>query len=95
MVPADIPGPLDGGSDGCGVRRRSDRGDRTPGPLLTADDLASFGLAWTMAGEGAAPMPQAPYGLLYPATLVPGWLLGFDDGGDVAWARTVNALCGA
>ena len=68
----------------------------TPGPLLTADDLASFGLAWTMAGEGAAPMPpQAPYGLLYPATLVPGWLLGFDDGAMLLWARTVNALCGA
>jgi hypothetical protein len=68
----------------------------TPGPLLTADDLASFGLAWTMAGEGAAPMPpQAPYGLLYPATLVPGWLLGLDDGGMLLWARSVNALCGA
>ena len=68
----------------------------TPGPLLTADDLASFGLAWTMAGEGAAPMPpQAPYGLLYPATLVPGWLLGLNDGGMLLWARTVNALCGA
>ncbi len=68
----------------------------TPGPLLTADDLASFGLAWTMAGEGAAPMPpQAPYGLLYPTTLVPGWLLGLDGSGMLLWARTVNALCGA
>jgi len=68
----------------------------TPGPLLAADDLASFGLAWTMAGEGAAPMPpQAPYGLLYPLTLVPGWLFGLDDNGMLLWARTVNALCGA
>ena len=68
----------------------------TPGPLLAADDLASFGLAWTMAGEGAAPMPpQAPYGVLYPTTLVPGWLLGLDDSGMLLWARMVNALCGA
>ncbi|MEO0493635.1 MAG: hypothetical protein AAF081_09480 [Actinomycetota bacterium] len=68
----------------------------TPGPLLTADDLAYFGLAWTMSGEGAAPMPpQAPYGLLYPLTLVPGWLAGFDDGQMLGWARFVNALCGA
>ena len=32
----------------------------TPGPLLTADDLAYFGLSWTMAGEGAVPMPAQP-----------------------------------
>ncbi len=33
----------------------------TPGPLLTADDLAYLGMARTLAGDGAAPMaPQPP-----------------------------------
>ena len=63
----------------------------TPGPLLTADDLAYFGLSWTMAGEGAVPMPaQPPYGLLYPLLLMPGWWFGADDAGMLLWARTVS-----
>ncbi|MEM9520229.1 MAG: hypothetical protein AAGA37_12975 [Actinomycetota bacterium] len=68
----------------------------TPGPLLTIDDVANFGLAHTIAGKGSAPMPaQAPYGPLYPALLAPGWLLGFDEGAMLTWARTINALAGA
>ena len=68
----------------------------TPGPLLTADDLANFGLAHAIAGKGAVPMPaQAPYGPLYPLLLAPGWVLGFDESGMVTWARAINALAGA
>ena len=68
----------------------------TPGPLLTADDLANFGLAHAIAGQGAAPMAaQAPYGPLYPLLLAPGWLLGLDEPSMMVWARGVNALAGA
>lgn len=68
----------------------------TPGPLLTADDLANFGLAHAIAGQGAAPMAaQAPYGPLYPALLAPGWLIGLDESAMLVWARGVNALAGA
>lgn len=68
----------------------------TPGPLLTADDLAYFGLSWTMAGEGAVPMPaQPPYGLLYPLLLMPGWWFGAEDAGMLLWARILNAGFGA
>jgi hypothetical protein len=68
----------------------------TPGPLLTIDDLANFGLAHAIAGQGSVPMPaQAPYGPLYPALLAPGWLLGLDESGMLVWARGVNALAGA
>jgi len=67
-----------------------------PGPLLTVDDLANFGLARTMAGEGPNPMPpQPPYGLLYPLLLVPGWLAGFGQDAMLLWARLINAACGA
>lgn len=68
----------------------------TPGPLLSTDDIAYLALARTLAGEGAAPLgPQAPYGLLYPALLAPGWLLGLGEDTMVVYARTVNAGCGA
>ena len=68
----------------------------TPGPLLSADDLANFGLAHTLAGRGAAPMAaQAPYGPLYPLLLAPGWLIGLDEPAMLVWARSVNALAGA
>lgn len=68
----------------------------TPGPLLSADDLANFGLAHALAGQGGVPMPaQAPYGLFYPLLLAPGWLVGFDEPGMLLWARGVNALAGA
>ena len=68
----------------------------TPGPLLTIDDVANFGLAHALAGQGPAPMDaQAPYGPLYPALIAPGWLVGLDEGGMLAWARGVNALAGA
>ncbi len=68
----------------------------TPGPLLTADDLANFGLAHAIAGQGAVPMPaQAPYGPLYPLLLAPGWVIGLDEPAMLTWARGVNALAGA
>ena len=68
----------------------------TPGPLLTADDLANFGLAHAIAGQGALPMAaQAPYGPLYPLLLAPGWLLGLDEPSMLVWARGINALAGA
>ena len=68
----------------------------TPGPLLTADDLAYLGMARTLAGDGAAPMPpQAPYGVLYPALLAPGWLVGLSESSMLVFARVVNALAGA
>lgn len=68
----------------------------TPGPLLFADDVAYLSMARTLAGEGSSAMPaQPPYGFLYPALLAPGWLLGFDEGGMLAYARAVNAALGA
>lgn len=68
----------------------------TPGPLLTIDDVANFGLAHAIAGQGGAPMPaQAPYGSLYPVLLAPGWLFGFAEPDMLLWARGVNALVGA
>ncbi len=68
----------------------------TPGPLWAVDDVAYLALARTLAGEGAAPLgPQAPYGTLYPALLAPGWFFGLGSDAMVAYARTVNAACGA
>jgi len=67
-----------------------------PGPLLSVDDIAFLALARTLAGEGAAPLgPQAPFGILYPVLLAPGWLLGLGEDAMVSYARTVNAACGA
>ena len=67
-----------------------------PGPLLTIDDIAYLAMGRTIAGEGGAPMPaQSPYGPLYPLLLAPGWLLGFEGDGMIAFARLVNALAGA
>ena len=68
----------------------------TPGPLLAADDVAYLGLARTIAGDGAIPIPaQPPYGWLYPTLLSPGWLVGLDEGSMVTFARGVNAVLGA
>ena len=67
-----------------------------PGPLLTIDDIAYLAMGRTIAGEGGAPMPaQSPYGPLYPLLLAPGWLLGLEGDGMIAFARLVNALAGA
>lgn len=68
----------------------------TPGPLLTIDDIAYVAMGRTIAGEGGAPMPaQSPYGVLYPALLAPGWLLGLEGDAMITYARVVNALAGA
>ncbi len=68
----------------------------TPGPLLVSDDLAYFGMARTLAGQGAAPLAdQPPYGVLYPALLAPGWALGLDESSMLIWARILNGLLGA
>ena len=68
----------------------------TPGPLLLIDDTGYFAMAHTMAGGGPAPMAaQAPYGVVYPLLLVPGWLIGLDSSAMVVWARLVNAAAGA
>ena len=68
----------------------------TPGPLLFADDVAYLSMARTLAGEGSSAMAaQPPYGFLYPVLLAPGWLLGFDEGGMLTYARAVNAALGA
>lgn len=68
----------------------------TPGPLLFADDVAYLSMARTLAGEGSAALPpQPPYGFLYPILLAPGWLMGFDEGQMLTYARVVNAAAGA
>jgi len=68
----------------------------TPGPLLTVDDSAYLALGRTIAGKGSAPMgPQAPYGVLYPAMLAPGWLVGLSESSILVYARAINALAGA
>ena len=68
----------------------------TPGPLLVSDDLAYFGMARTLAGQGAAPLAdQPPYGVLYSALLAPGWALGLDESSMLIWARILNGLLGA
>ncbi len=68
----------------------------TPGPLLSADDIAYLSLARTLALEGSAPIgPQAPYGVLYPTLLAPGWAFGLDEASMLGYARILNALFGA
>lgn len=67
-----------------------------PGPLLAVDDLAHLSLGRTLAGGGASPLgAQAPYGLLYPMLLAPGWAIGLDESQLLVWARVVNAMLGA
>jgi hypothetical protein len=68
----------------------------TPGPLLSADDVAYLGLARTLVGQGDLPLPtQPPYGLLYPVLLAPGWLVGLDESAMLTFGRLVNATLGA
>ena len=69
---------------------------RTPGPLLSADDVAYLGMARAIAGDGGLPLPaQPPYGVLYPVLLAPGWVLGLDEEAMLTFARLVNAALGA
>jgi len=66
------------------------------GPLLAIDDLAYLSMGRTLAGGGASPLSaQPPYGVLYPALLAPGWLVGFDESQMIVFAQVVNALLGA
>ena len=68
----------------------------TPGPILSADDVAYLGLGRTLAGNGDVPLPiQPPYGLLYPSLLTPGWAAGFDESAMLTYGRLVNAGLGA